>query len=176
MKEGNRSNINGIQLVTQMFMSLQARPEANMLEFFSHENQCEPPNLSEKSRLYQAVKSILLGCLPGMPNPGKNKDADNATALMLDMPAVVHLVPPRRTTYFSDYTPMHLIPFVEHQKTEKCTRIDGLWDIYKEKDVKNQIRIVRGGTSQRRNKVTGSLPIPKGKDWENILKDSGTKN
>ena len=135
-----------------------------------------PPNLSDNSRLYQGAKSTLLECHPGMPKPGKNKGSDNATALTLDMPAVVHLVPPKRATYFSDYTPMHLIPFVEHQKTDKCTRIDGLWDIYKEDDVKNQIRIVRGGTSQRRNKVSGSLPIPKGKDWENILKDSGTKN
>ena len=34
----NNSGLNGIQLVTQMFTSLQARPEATMLDFFAHEN------------------------------------------------------------------------------------------------------------------------------------------
>lgn len=158
-----------------MFLNIQARPEANMLDFFAHENQQDPPSLSDNDKLYQGAKSCLLECLPGMPKPGKNKAADNATALMLDMPAVIHMVQPKRATQFSEYTPMHLLPFIDHQKTGKCTRVDGLWDRYDPASVKNQIRIIRGGTSQRRNCVSGSLPIPKGKDWQRFLNDSGSK-
>ena len=64
-----------------------------------------------------------------MPKPGKNKAADNYTALMLDMPAVIHMVPLKRANHFTEHTPMHLLPYLEHKKTGKCTRVDGLWDV-----------------------------------------------
>ena len=172
--KGNPAN-QGLKLVTQMFMSLQARPEADMLDFFSHENQREPPNISDNGKLNQGSKSNLLDHLPGIPKAGKNKAADDATALLLDMPAVIHMVPPRRAQKFSEYTAMHLLPFIENQKSGKCTRVDGIWDVYDDNSIKNQIRIIRGGTSQRRNRVTGSLPIPKGKEWQKFLKDSDSK-
>ena len=65
-----------------------------------------------------------------MPKPGKNKAADNSTALMLDILAVIHRVPPKQANHFTEYTPVHLLPYLEHQKTGKCTRVDGLWDAY----------------------------------------------
>ena len=38
-------------LVTKLFISLQARPEANISEFFNHKNQREPPSLSHEGKL-----------------------------------------------------------------------------------------------------------------------------
>ena len=34
-------------LITQLFISLQSRPEADMIDFFKYENQREPPSLSD---------------------------------------------------------------------------------------------------------------------------------
>ena len=38
-------------LVTKLFLSLQARPEADIDAFLKHENQREPPSLSDRGKL-----------------------------------------------------------------------------------------------------------------------------
>ncbi len=43
-------------LVTKLFLSLQARPEADIDAFFKHENQREPPSLSDRDKLRQGTK------------------------------------------------------------------------------------------------------------------------
>ncbi|KAJ8408791.1 hypothetical protein AAFF_G00246090 [Aldrovandia affinis] len=57
-------------LVTKLFLSLQARPE-----FFKHENQREPPSLSDQGKLLSGTKSDILGCLLGIPDPGHSPAA-----------------------------------------------------------------------------------------------------
>ncbi|KAL8616203.1 hypothetical protein ACOMHN_058320 [Nucella lapillus] len=57
-------------LVVKMFMSLLARPEEDIADFFRHENSREPPALSEGGKLRSGTKSEILDCLPGMPLPG----------------------------------------------------------------------------------------------------------
>ena len=44
-------------LVTKLFLSLQARPEADIDAFFKHKNQREPPSLSDRGKLRQGTKS-----------------------------------------------------------------------------------------------------------------------
>jgi len=56
-------------LITKMFMSLQAHPNADADDFFKYENQREPPSLSEGGKLRSGTKSDILGCLPGMHGP-----------------------------------------------------------------------------------------------------------
>ena len=48
--------------VTQMFISLQARPDSNMHDIFMHENSRNPPTLSDKCKLRAGTKSHILGC------------------------------------------------------------------------------------------------------------------
>ena len=52
-------------LVTQMFLSLQSRPnpDENIKDFMSHENCREPPLLSERGMLRFGNKSDILDCL-----------------------------------------------------------------------------------------------------------------
>ena len=50
-------------LITQLFLSLQSRPDADMLEFFKFENQREPPALSDRSSLRAGTKSDILKCI-----------------------------------------------------------------------------------------------------------------
>ena len=170
------SSAKNTALVTQMFMSLQARPEADMLEFFSHENQRDPPSLSENGKIYQSAKSDLIDCLPGMVKPGKNPAARKATVL-LDMPAIIHMVSPKKASTFVEYSPKHLVPFIDAQVRETAvTSVHGVWDVYKEQRLKNQTGQFSKGSSQRRNVVGDSIPIPHGKDWTKSLNDPDTKN
>ena len=50
-------------LVTQLFLSLQSRPDANMADFFRFENQREPPSLADRGSLRAGKKSDILQCL-----------------------------------------------------------------------------------------------------------------
>ena len=63
-----------------------------------------------------------------MPKPGKNKESEEATALLLDMPGVKHLVPPSfmSTHEFYEYTSMHLLPFLEKEKSGNSTQFNGM--------------------------------------------------
>jgi len=58
-------------LITRMFMSLQARPNADICNFFKYENQREPPSLSDRGKLRSGTKSDIVSCLPGMPGLGR---------------------------------------------------------------------------------------------------------
>lgn len=117
-------------IVTQKFVSLQARPDSNMDEFFMHENSRGPPSLSNKGKLQAGTKSKILGCLLGMPARGRNPTVKQASVVILDMPAVVHIIKPQRANVFGEYAGMHLLPFMENQMNTCATRIDAVWDHY----------------------------------------------
>ena len=62
-KKGNKTS--GVQkknmtLITQLFLSLQSRPDADMGEFFRFENQREPPSLADRGSLRSGSKSDIL--------------------------------------------------------------------------------------------------------------------
>jgi len=94
-----------------MFMSLQARPNADADDFFKYENQREPPSLSNRGKLRSGTKSDILGCLPAMSGPGRTPAAREATLVVLDMAAVVHIIKPQRASAFGEYTKMQLLPY-----------------------------------------------------------------
>ena len=50
-------------LVTQLFLSLQSRPDADMRDFFCYENQREPPSLADHGTLRTGVKSHVIDCI-----------------------------------------------------------------------------------------------------------------
>ena len=104
-------------LITKLFLSLLGRPDGIIDDFFRHENQCGPPSLCDRGKLMSGTKSALLGCLPGMPDPGHSPAAKEASAIVLDMSAIIHVVKPQRATVFGEYTHMHLLPFLESQMT-----------------------------------------------------------
>ena len=99
-------------LITQLFLSLLGRPDGDIDYFFRHENQRGPPSLCDRGKVMSGTKSALLGCLPGMPDPGHSPAAKEASAIVLDMSAIIHVVKPQRATVFGEYTRMHLLPFL----------------------------------------------------------------
>lgn len=122
------------------------------------------------------TKSALLSCLTGMPDTGLSPAAKEASVVVFDMSAIIHMVKPLRANVFGDYTPKHLLPFLESQMTNNTTRIDAVWDTYQDASLKSQTRTRRGETLGQRTRVSANIPIPKGADWQKFLKESYNKD
>ena len=119
-------------LITQLFLSVQSRPDADMAEFFRFENQREPPSLADRGSLRTGKKSDIVEKAPA----GRADSARSATVVVLDMAAVVHMVRPTSAKTFADYATQHIVPFLEHQITPTVERIDAIWDNYPEDNLK----------------------------------------
>ena len=124
-------------------MSLQARPEADIDAFFKHENQRESPSFSDRGKLRQGTKSDSIACLPGMPAPGRCKAVKEATVVILDMAAVIHIIKPQRVRIFGVYNHMQLLPYMQSQMTDNTSRVDAIWDTHKEASLKLQTHAKR---------------------------------
>ena len=81
-----------------------------------------PSSLSNAGKLLSGTKSALLGCLPGMPGPGGSQSSKEASVLVLDMAAVIHIIKPQRATVFgviqSRSYKYDLLPFI-HRESKK---------------------------------------------------------
>ncbi|KAL8591565.1 hypothetical protein ACOMHN_055532 [Nucella lapillus] len=164
-------------LVVKMFMSLLARPEEDIADFFRHENSHEPPALSEGGKLLSGTKSEILDCLPGMPLPGRNVAAKQASVLIFDMAVVIHMIRLQRATVFGDYTQLQLLPYLLSHVTNSTTRLDAVWDTYPEGSLKSQTRGKRTGeTHGHRTRVSASIPLPKGSLWQKFLLNNKNKD
>lgn len=161
-------------LVVKMFMSLLSRPEEDMADFFRHENSRDPPALSEGGKLRSGTKSEILECLPGMPPPGRNEATKQASVLIFDMAAVIHMIRPQKATVFGDYTQAQLLPFLRAQLTDSTTRLDAVWDTYTASSLKSQTREKRG--RGLRTRVSANVPLPKGSSWQKFLLNSDNKD
>ena len=111
-----------------------------------------------------------------MPAPGRSKSVKEATVVILDMAAVIHIIKPQRARIFGEYTQMQLLPYMQSQMTENTSRVDAIWDTYQEASLKSQTRAKRGETSSRRTRVSAKIPIPKGVEWQKFLKDNQNKD
>ena len=90
------------------------------------------------------TKSALFGYLLGKPDPGRSPAAKDASVIVLDMSAIIHIVKPQHATVFGEYTHMHLIPFLENQMANNTTRLDAVWDTYQDASLRSQTRAKRG--------------------------------
>lgn len=170
-----------VVLTTKLFMSLQARPDSDMDDFFKHENARCPPNISDKGKLYNpGSKSDIIQCLPGIPQPGYNKvETKDVTNVIYDMAAVNQMVTPKSAKVFSEYPQLHLMGFFDSQlsRFKKCTRIDGVWEVYRDNQCSLKPQCREGRTSSTRtNRVDDNIPIPKGKEWKKLLGDTTSKS
>ena len=111
-----------------------------------------------------------------MPGPGRTPAAREASVVVLDMAAVVHIIKPQRASVFGEYAEMQLLPYLESHMMDGTTRVDAIWDTYTETSLKSQTRIKRGGTASRKTRVSDKIPIPKGAQWQFFLNDSQNKD
>ena len=86
------------------------------------------------------TKSDILSCLPGMPNPGCSSAIKEASVVVFDMAAVIHMIKPHHATSFGEYADMQLLRYMNSQMTAQR-------DVYEETSLKQQTGIERGETS-----------------------------
>ncbi|MES9881863.1 MAG: hypothetical protein ABW185_13375 [Sedimenticola sp.] len=157
-------------LVTQLFLSMQSRQDADLDEFFRYENQKEPPAISDKGKLRSGKKSDILDCLeiPKVTGPS------DVTAKVLDGAAIVHMVQPTKATNFAEYVTRHFMPFIASNMQGEVQRLDIVWDTYPEESLKLQAQEKRGtGTMVARTVVKGSTAIPT--SWKHFLQNRDNK-
>ena len=121
-----------MSMVTQLFLSLQLRPDANMADFFRFENQRKPPSLADRGPLRAGKKADILQCLGA--TTGRVAAAQQVTVVVLDMAAIIHMVRPTRAKTFSEYVTFQIVPFLESQVTNDTQRMDTVWDRGQRKD------------------------------------------
>ena len=156
-------------LVTQLFLSLQSRPGANMVDFFRFENQREPPSLADRGSLRAGKKPDILQYLGA--TTGRVDAAQQATVVVLDMAAIIHMVRPIRANTFSEYLTFQLVPFLESQVTNDTQRMDAVWDSYPPEDNLKAHSQQRRGNRPRTRVGDGSTPIPKSEWNSGFLKN-----
>lgn len=174
-KKGNKASgtqKKNMTLITQLFLSLQSRPDADVEEFFRFENQREPPSLADYGSLRSGSKSDILECIKAPT--GRSSQARRATIVVLDMAAVIHMVRPTSAKTFAEYATQHMIPFLKSQINPAVSRIDAIWDTYPEESLKS-LTHQRRGTGPRTRVGSGSTRIPK-HDWNSgFLKNNDNK-
>ena len=155
-------------LITQMFMSLKSRPnpDDNIKEFMSHENARDPPSLADRGVLRTGMKSDILDCLEAPKVI--NDEARQSTLVILDMAAIVHMIPPTRAATFNEYVTLHVVPYIKHVSHPAATRTDAIWDRYPRNNIKSQTHSRRGTGPRTELGTDGDSPIPR-RDWQLYL-------
>ena len=154
--------------MSTLFLSLQSRPDFGLDNFFKYENQKEPPSLSDQGNLRSGTKSDVLQCLtiPKLTPP------DDVTVKVLDDPAVGHMVRPTYGINYQQYVVRHFVPFITNSLTNSTSRLDIIWDIYPDHNLKAQAQANRGNPGVT-TIVEGSTPVPR--DWNKFLANSRNK-
>ena len=73
-------------LVTKLYISLQAHPDADMDAFFNHEIHCGPSSLSDRGKLWSGIKYnvvVFFACVPVMSGPGHSPEAKENSLVIL---------------------------------------------------------------------------------------------
>ena len=161
-----------MSLITQLFLSLQSYPDSNISDFLQYENQREPPSLADRGLLRSGVKSDILHCINA---PTERTDtASHATVVILDMPAVIHMVSPTKAKTFNEYVTLHIIPFLQSQMKNGTQRVDAIWDNYPDENNLKAHAQYRRGRGARTKVGDGSTKIPRN-DWSGFLKNVENK-
>jgi hypothetical protein len=161
-KNDNSTQKQNMTLITQLFLSLQSRPDADMMDFFRIENQREPPSLADQGSLRAGTKSDVPECL-NTPT-GCALAATQATVVMLVMAALIHMVHPTTAKTFNEYVLLNIIPFLEDQMKNTTQCIDHVWHNLPEDNNLKALAQQRRGNDPRTRVDDGSTTIPK-REW-----------
>ena len=116
-------------------------------------------------------KSDILQCIGA--TIGRVAAAQQATVVVLDMAAIIHMVRPIRAKTFSEYVIFQIVPFLESQVTNDTQRMDAICDSYPPEDNLKAHAQQRRGNRPRTRVGDGSTPIPK---WNSgFLKNEDNK-
>ena len=88
-------------LFSRLYIACQSR-EADLENFFKHENQPEPPSLSSQGRIRLGTKSDLLYCLERVSTSISGDIFPDVTAHIIDGAAVVNMKKPKGAKTFGE--------------------------------------------------------------------------
>ena len=139
-------------LASQLFLAIKNKPNAdeNLRDFMCHENTRDPPSLSDRGFLRSGNKADILDCK--QTPKCTNTEINESTILILDMSAIIHMIPPTRGSTFNEYVTLHVIPYVKGILPTAATRIDAINDRYPKKYpgyIKGQVHERRGKSGVR---------------------------
>ena len=127
-------------LFSRLYIACQSR-EADLEQFFTHENQPEPPSISSQGRIRLGTKSDLIHCLEGLGTSVSGDIFPDVTAHIIDGAAVVNMRKPKAAKTFGEYANMDLIPYFL-SRLEHVNRLDIVWDQYFSSNLKEHTRKV----------------------------------
>ena len=156
-------------LFSRLYIACQSR-EADLEQFFMHENQSKPPSISSQGRIRLGTKSDLLCSLEKLSTSISGDIFPDVSAHIIDGAAVVNMRKPKVAKTFGEYVDMDLMPYFM-SRLEHVSRLDIVWDQYFSNSLKEYTRKVRGEGTRRR--VLENTAIPK--NWAGFLRNSDNK-
>ena len=163
VREKSRSQLqvsslkNDCFLFSRLFIASQTR-DGDLDEFFAHENQACPPELSYMGKMWHGTKSDLVRCLEDLIPPQEDAAASPPVEVMiLDGAAIVNMLPPGNVKTFSEYASQVFLPYIKSQ-LQHTSRVDIVWDEYFPESLKAETRQKRGKGIRRRVKPFSSIP------------------
>ena len=140
-----------------------------MEQFFTHENQPEPPSISSQGRIRLGTKSDLLHCIERVSASVSGDVFPDVTAHIIDGATIVNMRKPKVAKTFGEYIDMDLMPYFI-SRLGHVSRLDIVWDQYFSNS-KDHAQKIRGEGTRRR--VLENTVIPK--NWAGFLRNSDNK-
>ena len=129
------------RLYANLYVACQSR-EGDLDNFFSHENHSFPVSISEYGKLRKAIaKSDFIECLESKVEV--KYEAPNVAMKIIDGAAFVNMNRPKTATTYGSFYKDELISQLK-VACRNVERLDVVFDIYKEKSLKNETRESRG--------------------------------
>ena len=140
--------------------------DADLEEFFQHENQSWPPSISDYGKLRSVTKSDLLPCLEDLlPQTDKaNNLVPEVDMIVLDGAVIVNMIKPAKSNTFAEYV-SEFMTYIRSQFTKSVQRVDVVFDDYRDASLKAATRMKRG--TSVRIRVEGRKKLPK--NWHQFL-------
>lgn len=153
---------NDCQLFSRLFIGCTNR-SSNLDEFFEYENQPFPISISENGHIRLGTKSDILECLEDFYKGGELDETKFITSYIIEGAIIPHFLTTRGVKTFADYS-TKVQSYVKNF-TDKYSRVDIVWDVYKSESLKSGTREKRGKGRIQDVKLQMCMP----KNWTNFL-------
>ena len=111
-------------------------------------------------------------------NLQRNEIHSSVTAVFIDGPAVVQMIPPKKGATFDCYAEKQFIPYIKKFQKNEVTRIDTIFDVHDENkdNLKQQTHDKRGEKQGPEIEITGNIKAPSGRvAWKMFLRVKANK-
>ena len=134
----------------------------------------EPPSLADRGSLRAGKKSDILQCLGATTS--RAAAVQQATVVVLDMAAIIHMVLQTRAKTFSEYVTLQIVPFLESEVTNDTQRMDAVWDSYSPEDNLKAHANNDAGMAHEQELATVAHQFPNLSEWNSgFLKNEDNK-